>query len=155
MSKWIVLFLFVVIPDMVFASDQPTAAGGAKFEQIFHILDANNSGKLSREEVALKAPVLAENFDQIDANHDGGLSRKEIRDAAALAEKRRHEFMHNLEMADKDKNGKISREEAVVLPNISANFDAIDNNHDGELVIKEIADYVRAMAGAAPAAAQQ
>ncbi|MFA6921354.1 MAG: hypothetical protein WC216_05885 [Gallionella sp.] len=151
MSKLIVGFLFVFMPCMVFAADQPASKAEAKFDQVFRVLDTNNSGKLSRQEVALKAPVLVENFDQIDANHDGGLSKKEIRDAGAAAEKRRHEFAQNLEAADKDKNGKLSREEAAALPNISANFDAIDSNHDGQLVIKEIADYVRAMANTAQA----
>lgn len=160
MSKLMAGLLLVVMPCMVYAADESAvktkegtaAKGETKFDQIFHILDANNSGKLSREEVALKAPALAENFDQIDANHDGGLTKKEIKSAAALAEKRRREFSQKLEAADKDQNGKLSREEATALPNISANFDAIDSNHDGQLVIKEIADYVRAMANTAPAA---
>lgn len=153
MSKLIVGCLFVVMPCMAFAADQSVSKNdrNAKFDQVFRILDVNNSGKLSKQEVELKAPVLAENFAQIDADHDGGLSKKEIRDAATAAEKRRIEFAQNLEAADKDKNGKLSREEAAALPNISANFDAIDSNHDGQLVIKEIADYVRAMANAAQA----
>jgi len=56
-----------------------------------------------------------------------------------------------LSSADKDKNGKLSREEAQTLPNLSANFDAIDSNHDGQLVIKEIADFIRAKGNAEPA----
>lgn len=151
MGKWILGILFVAVPCLAMAADQlGKKEQDARFDQIFRGLDANNSGKISRAEAELKAPALVENFDQIDANHDGGLTKKEIKDAFAAAEKRRREFGQNLEAADKDKNGKLTRDEAKALPNISANFDAIDSNHDGQLVIKEIADYVRAMANAAP-----
>ena len=152
MGKWILGILLVAVPCFAMAADQPgKKEQDARFDQTFRSLDTNNSGKISKAEAELKAPALAENFDQIDANHDGGLSKKEIKDAFAAAEKRRREFGQNLEAADKDKNGKLSRDEAKALPNISANFDAIDSNHDGQLVIKEIADYVRTMAKTAPA----
>lgn len=152
MSKWILIFL--AFPCFAMASESPTANQKemvAKFNQLFNLMDTDKSGKLSKSEVELKAPALAENFEQIDADHDGGLTKKEIRDAVALAEKRRLAFSHNLAKADKDHNGKLTREEAKILPNISANFDAIDSNHDGELVLKEIADYVRAKANETPA----
>lgn len=157
MRKWISAILLGALPCLAVAADQSAGAKKeqeAKFDQIFRVLDTNNSGKLSKAEVELKAPAILENFDQMDANHDGGLTKKEIKDALALSEKRRREFAQSLEAADKDKNGRLTREEATALPNISANFDAIDSNHDGELVIKEIADYVRAMANTAHTAAQ-
>lgn len=150
MSKWMWGFLFVALPCLAAAVDQAGGGQEVRFDQVFHALDVDRSGKLSRAEVEQQAPALAENFDQIDANHDGGLSKAEIRHAFAAAEKRRREFSHHLAMADKDKNGRLSKEEAVVLPNISAHFDEIDSNHDGELVLKEIADYVRANANKAP-----
>jgi Ca2+-binding EF-hand superfamily protein len=153
MRKFMAGILFVAMP--VFAADQgvpDNKARDARFNQVFHGLDTNGSGSLSRQEVASKAPALAENFDNIDANRDGELTKKEIRGAIAIAEKRRQAFMSNLDAADKDKNGKLSRDEARALPNMSANFDAIDSNHDGELVMKEIADFVRASASHAPTA---
>ncbi|MDP1940209.1 MAG: hypothetical protein Q8K54_06095, partial [Gallionella sp.] len=96
----------------------------------------------------LKAPAIAENFDHIDVNHDGGLTKKEIKDAFLAADNKRREFSRNLDAADKDKDGKLSRDETKVLPNMSANFDEIDSNHDEQLVMKEIADYVRAKGNA-------
>lgn len=149
MRNLIAGILFVAMPCIALAADQTAGNQKARFDQIFRSLDMDNSGTLSREEVELKAPVLAENFDRMDANHDGGLSKKEIKDAVSAAEKRRREFAKNLEAADKDKNGKLSRNEALALPNISENFDVIDSNHDGQLVIKEIADYVRTMTNTA------
>ena len=149
MSKWIWVALFVAMPCVAMAADASSKKEQeAKFDQLFRALDMDKSGTLSRAEVA-KAPVLAENFDRIDANHDGGLTKIEIKNAFAAAAKRQREFSENLAKADKDNNGKLSREEAKALPNISAHFDEIDSNHDGELVIKEIADYVRANANKA------
>ncbi len=152
MNKWIWSILLVAAPCITMAADQTASSKKeqeAKFDRLFHELDTDKSGKLSRAEVE-KAPVLLQNFDQIDANHDGGLTKNEIKKAFAAAAKRQREFSQNLAKADKDKNGKLSREEAKALPNISAHFDEIDSNHDGELVMKEIADYVRANANKAP-----
>jgi Ca2+-binding EF-hand superfamily protein len=58
--------------------------------------------------------------------------------------KDREEFARRLNAADKDKNGKLSRDESEVIPKLHDNFDAIDTNHDGQLVIKKISDYLRA-----------
>lgn len=154
MRKWIAGVLLVALPCMAVAADQPGSSKkeqDARLDQVFRGLDTDKSGTISRAEAELKAPAIAENFDQFDTNHDGMLTKKEIKEAFAAADKRRREFSQRLDMADKDKNGKLSRDEARLLPNISANFDAIDSNHDEQLVIKEIADYVRAMSAAAPA----
>jgi len=163
MRKWIWGVFFVVAPSVAMAANQ---AGDikkereARFNEFFKALDTDHSGTLSKQEAALKAPDLAESFDAIDANHDGVLTKNEIKAAIATANKRRQAFTQNLEKADKDHNGQLSREEAQRLPNLSANFDAIDSNHDGQLVIKEIADFIRAKgntaaaSSSAPAAAQ-
>lgn len=152
MRKWIGAVLLVVVPSVVMAGDASGAkARNARLNEMFDQLDADKTGKLSRSEVEQKAPVIAENFDQIDANHDGGITRKEMKEAMALADKRRIEFNQRLSAADKDQDGKLSREEAQMLPNLGANFDAMDSNHDGQLVIKEIADFIRAGMNDAPA----
>lgn len=150
MSKWMLGILFV--PCFACAAGQPAdqKEQDARFDQVFRALDTNKSGKLSKSEVEIKAPVLSENFDHIDANHDGGLTKSEIKQAIALSVKRQREFSQHLEIADKDKNGKLSRVEAKDLPNMSKHFDEIDSNHDGELVMKEISDYVRANANKVP-----
>lgn len=154
MSKWIAGVLLVAVPCMAWSAE-PTASRNQelRFNQMFRNLDANNTGKISRTEAEAKAPAIAEHFDQIDVDHDGGLTKKEIKDAFLAADNRRREFSRSLDAADKDKDGKLSRDEARVLPNMSANFDAIDSNRDEQLVMKEIADYVRSKANADSAAA--
>lgn len=153
MRKWIVSILLAAMPCSVIAAGQADSKKeqDAKFDQVFRAMDTNKSGKISREEAELKAPALAENFELIDENRDGGLTKKEIRQVFDAAEKRRSEFSQKLQAADKDNNGKLSRDEATALPKISANFDEIDSNADGQLVIKEIADYVRAKGSAVSA----
>lgn len=152
MRRLILGVMTVALPAVALAGDPPhngKKEQDARFEQMFRAVDADNSGKISKEEARQKSPDLLEGFDHIDANKDGGLTRAEIKQALAAADKRRREFSQSLENADKDKNGMLSREEAKALPNLSANFEAIDSNHDGQLVIKEIADFVRANAEAA------
>lgn len=152
MRKWIGAVLLVVVPSVVMAGDASGAkARNTRLNEMFGQMDVDKTGKLSRSEVEQKAPFIAENFDQIDANHDGGITRKEMKDAMALADKRRIEFNQRLSAADKDQDGKLSREEAQMLPNLGTNFDAMDSNHDGQLVIKEIADFIRARVNDAPA----
>ena len=149
MSKWVMGVLLVAMPCMAWSAE-PAASRNQelRFNQMFRNLDTNNTGKISRAEAELKAPAIAENFDQIDVDRDGGLTKKEIKNAFLAADNRRREFSRNLDAADKDKDGKLSRDEAKVLPNMSVNFDAIDSNHDEQLVMKEIADYVRAKGNA-------
>lgn len=147
MNKWIVSVLLVAAPCIAMAansSDGSKKVQDAKFDEMFSVIDTNNTGKISKDEAKLRARDLFENFDALDANHDGGLTKSEIKQANAAAEKARRNFLKNLEKADTDKSGKLSREETKALPNLHANFDAIDGNHDEQLVIKEIAQYVRA-----------
>jgi len=153
MSKWILGVLVVAMPCIALAANKPSDAGSnsAKFDQLFKAVDANGDGAISRTEAELKAPAMAEHFDKVDANHDGGLSKNEIRTFSATLEKKRREFGQQLESADKDKNGSLSRQEAAAMPNLSSRFDDIDSNLDGQLVIKEIADYLRARTGASAA----
>ncbi len=157
MNKWIVGIMVVAMPCIALATEKPGGkkpdSNGARFDQLFKAVDANGDGKISKEEAESKAPAMAENFDAIDTNHDGGLSKTEIKAFTAVLEQKRREFSRHLEQADKDKNGMLSKEEARALPNLSAHFDEIDSNHDGQLVIKEIADYLRAKAAAATATA--
>jgi Ca2+-binding EF-hand superfamily protein len=148
--KWIIGIFFVVTPYIAWSGDQ-TGKMDSKFDQLFRAVDTNADGKISREEAELKAPAMADGFDVIDTNHDGGLSKAEIKAFTSTLEKKRREFQQRLEKADKDKNGTLSREEASALPNLSAHFEEIDVNLDGQLSIKEISDYLRALT--APVAA--
>lgn len=159
MRKWILSFIFIATPCI--AAEPPQISKKeqeAKFNQMFKAIDTNDDGKISREEVELKEPNIANNFEQMDTNHDGGLTKKEIKDTVAAVAKKRNEFYQSLQKADKNNDGKLSREEAKTVPHrtekfdLAAHFDEIDSNHDGQLILKEIADYVRGMS--APQATQ-
>lgn len=100
--------------------------------------DADGDGFISRAEAARRAPRLAARFDALDANADGRLSPQEIRggaklrraglsglNAPALREGR-------LAAADRDGDGRLSREEAASsLPRIAAKFARIDGDGNG------------------------
>jgi Ca2+-binding EF-hand superfamily protein len=138
--------LLIAMPCITFAAepaDHNKKEIDAKFNQLFKDVDTNENGTISWEEAMLKAPPMVENFEAIDTNHDRALSKAEIKVFTASIEKKRFEFANQLKAADKDKNGKLTKEEVKNLPGLSNHFDEIDSNHDGQLVIKEIADYVR------------
>ncbi len=151
--KWIVGMLFIAMPCVAWSADQMGKKEmDAKFDQLFRTVDSNGDGKISKEEAELKAPAMADGFDAIDTNHDSGLTKAEIKAFTAGLEKKRRLFQLRLEKADKDKNGMLSKEEARALPNLSAHFDEIDTNSDGQLNVKEISDYLRTLTRAVPAA---
>ena len=150
MRKWILGALLVSLPCVAMAADKSVNKElEAKFDQYFQMMDTDKSGKISKVEAQAKDPSLVEHFNDMDANHDGQLTKAEIKMALAAAEKRQLQFVKNLEKADTDKNGKLSREETKALPNMSANFDEIDSNHDGELVMQEITNFMRTKAASA------
>lgn len=152
MKPWILAL--ALISPACFAADQTVdvkkqqAERQARFDQAFKTVDSNGDGKISKEEAAQKAPPLAANFAVIDSDKDGALSKKEILDAQqkmnAAVKEANENFSRRLVAADKDKNGKLSKEEAVALPGFSAHFAEIDSNHDGQLVMKEIMDFLTA-----------
>lgn len=153
MMKWIAGMLFIAMPCVAWSADQAGKKEmNAKFDQLFRTVDSNGDGKISKEEAELKAPAMADGFDAIDTNHDSGLTKAEIKAFTAGLEKKRRDFHLRLEKADKDKNGMLSKEETRALPNLSAHFDEIDANLDGQLNVKEISDYLRSLTRAAPAA---
>lgn len=155
MKKIVCLLLAASFSSSVYAADKHrTSKIDAQFDQMFNSVDSDQDGNISKPEATLKAPAMADMFEQIDADHDGQLSKQEIKAFTAAMLKSREEFTHRLEAADKDKNGKLSKEESKSIPKLYGNFDEIDSDHDGQLVIKEISDYLRAQMEAQRAAAR-
>jgi len=105
--------------------------------------DKDGDSKISRDEANASMPRMAKNFDAIDANKDGFVTKEEMR---ALREKnggakgdRGHKMHAHLKAADKDGDGKISREEAnASMPRLAKNFEAIDANKDGFVTKEEM-----------------
>ena len=62
-------------------SPEQRAERHEKMKQRFNKIDANQDGKLSRDEAQQGAPKLAEHFDKLDANGDGQVTPIEMREA--------------------------------------------------------------------------
>lgn len=144
MNKLLWLLLAISLNHYAYAVDKSKAQEDGQFEQMFSNVDTDHDGKISKAEAQLKAPAMGEAFERIDANHDGYLSKQEIKTFSAILLKRRNEFNQRLTAADKDKNGKLSKEESKDIPLLHKNFDAIDTNHDGQLTGAEITAFLRA-----------
>ncbi len=155
MNKWVwgIFLTAIVASGVAHAEGKKSDSINAKFNQLFKNVDADGNGRISMSEAESRAPAMAENFGLIDTNQDGGLSKVEIKTFTAMLIKRRQEFSQHLRNADKDSNGTLSRDEAMSLPKLGNNFDAIDENHDEQLSLKEISDYLRALTTTARAEA--
>lgn len=111
--------------------------------------DADGDGFISRAEAAHRAPRLAARFDTFDANGDARLSPQEIRAGAKLRRaglsslNARALREGRLAAADRDGDGRLSREEAASsLPRIAAKFVRIDGDGDGFVDAREFRDWV-------------
>ncbi len=161
MKPWILATLLIATHS--FAADQKVdvkkqqAAQKARFDQAFKTVDSNGDGKISKEEAEQKAPPLAANFAVIDTNKDNGLSNQEIWDVQqkvmAAERQARQDFSRTLQNADKNKDSKLSKKETEALPGVRVNFEQIDQNHDGFLVMPEILGFMQQQAQARAAAA--
>lgn len=87
--------------------------------------DTNHDGVVSREEFLA---ARAAQFDRFDSNHDGYLDSA---DAAAFPEPMGRMFPWMQRIADKDGDGRVSREEFNAMP--ARAFDRMDANQDGVL----------------------
>jgi len=134
----------------------PAPRGGDRTEQVaFDKADKNSDGKVSRDEAN---DIDGFDFSRADTNSDASLSRQEYQaamatstapgsarsgDAAPGAGQQRQAVA--FDTADKDKDGKITRDEATVVPGL--NFTSADTNADASLSRQE---FQVAMAGAQP-----
>lgn len=121
---------------------------GTRLEAAFKKADGDSDGKLTRDE-ARSMRRVAKNFDAIDADKDGGVTLDEIRagmmhkDKMHAGEMHGGEGMHDRGMdrfkaADKDSDGRLTRDEAKSMPQVAKNFDAMDADKDGGVSLDEI-----------------
>ena len=83
-----------VLTTAAFAQAAPDAAGsapdhqqrGARMAERFKAVDANNDGRLTKDEAKSKMPMVYRHFDEIDVNHTGAVTMADI---AAYAQARR------------------------------------------------------------------
>ena len=137
----------------------PAPRDGDRTEQVaFDKADKNSDGKVSREEAN---DIDGFDFSRADTNSDASLSRQEYQAAMATSTPRgdsgsarsgdtapssgQQRQAVAFDTADKDKHGKITRDEATVVPGL--NFTSADTNADASLSRQE---YQVAMAGAQP-----
>ena len=101
-------------------------------------LDANRDGAIDRAEAA-KVPGFAARFDQLDKNHDGRLEAGE-RPHMRAGRHGNHRF-GGIARLDRNGDGRIGRDEVAdggrFAGKLTAQFAAIDTNHDGYLVRSE------------------
>ena len=107
-------------------------------QEHFKAADKDGDGRISRAEADASLPRIAKNFDALDTNKDGFLTKDELR--AGHGKSGHGGKMHDaMKAADKDGDGKFSREEAnASMPRLAKDFDAIDTNKDGFVTRDEL-----------------
>ena len=141
-------------------AQQPAPRGDDRTELVsFDTADKNKDGMINRDE---GNDIDGFDFSRADTNNDASLSRQEYQAAMATSTPRgdsgsarsgdaapgagqQRQAQVSFDTADKDKDGKITRDEASTVPGL--NFTAADTNADASLSRQE---YQVAMAGAQP-----
>ena len=124
----------------------PGGGGGPRLsESLVKFLDANQDGKVTREEFARISQV----FDALDGDHNGDLSTEELnRFSAAVAELQNQSTggvdVQNLFAAyDKNKDGKLTADE---MTGHDREFKRLDLNKDGSVTRDEAAQAIKQLA---------
>jgi Ca2+-binding EF-hand superfamily protein len=123
---------------------------GFQPRDLFLQLDANQDGAIDKEEVPAKGrPAFERLLKQGDANHNGKLEADEFRsvlvDLKEFADHARKKAAERFQSMDKDRDGKVSREE---FTGPKPRFDQLDKDGDGYLTQQEFLGGVPAKAAA-------
>jgi Ca2+-binding EF-hand superfamily protein len=111
--------------------------GGGRGD-IFARFDANNDGRVSRDEFASGNQQA---FDRLDANKDGVVTGDEVQTLAARA--RGEAQQRILAALDANRDGRVARDEYINADR--ERFDRMDANKDGRISREEAAEAARAM----------
>jgi len=95
--------------------------------------DKYQDGKLCKDEAPER---MKEHFDRIDADQSGSLEPEELKTVLETVMKHVLEYGKRLQEADKNEDGKLSKDEAP--ERMKEHFDRIDANGDGQLCQKEL-----------------
>lgn len=114
-----------------------------RLHQLFERLDSNRNQRLEKQEVQ-GHPYLEKHFDRLDRSGRGHLQPADLvpRQPDLLGERLRARFLQ----ADRNRNGRIEREEASGFPWLKENFSRADRNNDGAVTLPELGELRRRLA---------
>ncbi len=136
----VILAMLVVVFGVTALSAQHGQRGHrSSHEKVFNQLDKNEDGKISKSE-AEQAPRerLVNNFDRLDSNTNGYIEKSEFMEFNLRLNNRDG----IIELADTDKDGKVSIEEALAFTQKREKEHLLraDKNNDGFLDQNELAE---------------
>ena len=141
--KQILLPLVIAVVATAFASCKTTSSSSDTSADRFAQADTNHDGKLSRDEA--NDYFVGQIFDSRDLNHDGQLTWDEWNVPGAGRSKAK------FNAADTNKDGSLSREEALAYGRQRGAFDKefqeADTNHDGYVTQEEAQAYYASKEG--------